>query len=292
MSAASPETWAREKRAKLRACAQGPVGRWSREALAVCLPGVPLAAALGFAANGDGYNTTGWRAGDEAERAEALRRGRKPFGGNPSEGYGAIGSHDLHELGWYGVEGGYEGTPVAADPSCPWVTLATDDDVRKILGRPAVTGARWFGAIADQCAVGIANLKRHMRQVREHLDPRLAWDDAKPTTLWMWSMACMSWSAGTRRAAQHVNRYVDALAPLTEAARVGAFMRLAARLDDPGPRHRQDEYSALREAQKRAAGRLAATLTGEGDDALRWLDDGLGDDRAVVHARLVATAAG
>lgn len=291
MSTTSPDTWARAKRGKLRACAQGPVGRWSAAALAVCMPGVPLAAALGFAANGDGYNTTGWRSGDDTERAEALRRGRKPFGGKPTEGYGAIGSRNLHELGWYGVEGGYEGTPVATDPDCPWVVLADSEEVRKILGRPAVTGARWYGALADQCAVGIANLQRHMRLVHAHLDPRIAWDDTKPVTLWAWAVACIGWSAGDTRAAQHVNRHADALAAVPEALRTGTFMRLAGRIDDPGARHRQDEYSALREAQKLAAGRLAVSFTGEGDDARRWLDEGLGDDRDAVYARLVDTAA-
>lgn len=292
MGSADPVEWARSKRSKLKTCALGEVGRHTRAALAVCLPGVPLAAALGFAANGDPYNTTGWRVGDERERAEALRKGRRPFiKGDPTKGYGAIGSDDLHELGWFGVEGGHCPTPCATDPECPWVQLADSEEVVKILGRKAVVGGAWYEAVEDQCAVGVANLLRHMRQIRRKLDPRLAWDErAKAVTLWMWSMACISWSAGTGRAAAHVNAYAAELGALEERARVGTFMRLAAAIDDDGARHRQDEYSALRDAQKREAGRAAALLTGEGDAALAWLDDGLGADRPAVHARLVATS--
>lgn len=293
MSATHPDAWARGKRRKLERYASGDVGRHTRAALEVCLPGVPLAAALGFAANGDAYNTTGWRVGDQAERDEALRRGRRPFvSGNPSEGYGAIGERDLHELGYYGVEAGHTPTPVATDPDCPWVRLATSAEVRKILGRDAVTGGAWYGATADLCAVGIANIARHMRQIRAALDPRISWvEDDRRVTLWRWSMASMSWSAGTGRAARHVNAYAGELAAFDESRRVGRFMVLAGAIDDPGSRHRQDEYSALREAQKRAAASLAAELTGEGEAALAWLDDGLGADRERVLARLVETSA-
>ncbi|MFO0607254.1 MAG: hypothetical protein U0324_29090 [Polyangiales bacterium] len=292
MGADDPAAWVRSKRTKLRTIARGEVARHTRAALAVCMPSVPVAAALGFALNGDPYNTTGWKVGDERERAEALRKGRRPFvKGDPTKGYGAIGSDDLHELGWFGVEGGHCPTPVATDPDCPWVQLADSEEVVKILGRPAVTGGAWYGAVEDQCAVGIANLLRHMRQIQRKLDPRIAWPaDRKPVTLWQWSMACISWSAGTSRAARHVNAYAAELGALEERRRVGEFMRLAAAIDDDGGRHRQDEYSALRDAQKREGGRAAAALTGEGDAALAFLDDGLGADRAAVHARLVATS--
>lgn len=292
MGNAYPDDWAKSKRSKLRDCARGDVGEWSRRALAVCLPGVPLAAALGFAGNGDEYNTTGWRVGDEEERARAVAKGRFPFKSKRPDDtsvYGHIGSDDLHELGWYGVEGGHCPTPCATDPDCAWVRLADDDEVVKILGRKAVTGGDWYGAIADQCAVGIANIRRHMRQIRAKLDARIAWSDDRPVSLWMWSMACMSWSAGTGRAASHVNAYAAELAAVDESRRVGLFMELAGAVDDPGGRHRQDEYSALREAQKRAAARLAVEFTGEGPSALAWLDDGLGGDRGRVLARLVET---
>lgn len=292
MGSADPAEWVRSKRTKLRTIARGEVARHTRAALAVCMPSVPVAAALGFALNGDPYNTTGWLAGDQAERDAALRKGRRPFiKGDPTKGYGAIGSDDLHELGWFGVEGGHCPTAVATDPDCPWVRLADSDEVVKILGRAAPIGRGWYRDVAAQCAVGVANLLRHMRQIREALDPRLSWPaDRKAVTLWQWSMACISWSAGTGRAARHVNAYAAELSPLEERLRVGEFMRLAAAIDDDGSRHRQDEYSALRDAQKREGGRAAAALTGEGDAALAFLDDGLGADRPAVHARLVETS--
>lgn len=294
MGAADPDAWARSKRSKLARYARGPVGRVAAAALAVCLPGVPTAAALGFAANGsEDENTTGWIDGSDRERERALERGRYPLKkGDPREGYGAIGGRPaLHELGPFGVESGKTPAPPATDPECPWVVLAGDERVRKILGRAAVTGARWHGAIDDQVAIGVVNLRRHMDAVRKRLDPRIAWrEDFKLVTLWMWSMACVSWSAGTSRAAEHVNAYAAELGAADERARVGLFMRLAGAIDDDGDRHRQDEYSALRDAQKRAAGRRAAEHTGEGDAARAWLDDGLGADRPAVHARLVATS--
>lgn len=290
MSATHPDVWARSKRVAMEASARSDVARWSRTARDVCLPGVPLAALLGFTANGDPYNTTGWLAGDEEERQQALARGRRPFkSGDPTKGYGAIGSHDLHELGWYGVEGGRCPTPCATDPECPWVILATSDLVRGILGRDAVTGKRWFGAFADQCAIGVANLRRHGLAVRDHLDERLRWaldGDGNPRawTLWGYALAMMSWSAGSSGAAKHVNAYADSLAAIPEALRWGAFMRAAAAVDDPRARHRADEYSALRTAQKLSAGRLACAFTGE---SLTWFDEGLGADRERVLQRLV-----
>jgi hypothetical protein len=69
------------------------------------MPGVPVAAFVGFTANGDPYNTTGWRVGDDNERAEAVRKGRFPFKNkNPNDHdvYGHIGSNDLHELERFG----------------------------------------------------------------------------------------------------------------------------------------------------------------------------------------------
>ena len=71
---------------------------------------------------------------------------------------------------------------------------------------------------------------------------------------------------------------------------MGAFLRLAASVDDPGRKHRQDEYTALRGAQKLEGARLAVQWTGEGDAARAWLDDGLGDDRERVYAALVGAS--
>lgn len=290
MSATEPVRWARGKRDKVKAYAASDVGEHSAAALAVCLAGVPLAAALGFCANGDAYNTTGWRVGDESERQEALRKGRRPFvKGDPREGYGGIGQKPaLHELGYYGVEAGKTPTPVATDPDCPWVKLATSDEVRKILGRPAVTGGAWYGATADLCAVGLANLRRHWRGARADLHPSLQWDpEDKRRTLWRWALAMMRWSAGTG-GIRHVNAYADELAALPEAQRWGRFVVLAARDDSDARKHRSDEYSAIRTCQKIEAGVVATEYLPAEPWALEWLrEDGLTDAvRPAVYARL------
>jgi hypothetical protein len=294
MGAATPDEWARSKRDRLERRATGEARGHLDAAREVVMPGVPAAAVLGFAANGGtNENTTGWLAGDDVERATALRVGRKPLGGDPREGYGRVGSDDLHELGPFGVEGGHCPDLVATG-DCPWVVVGRGDDVRKILGRAGVTGARWHGAVADQYAIGVANLARHSDAARAKLhalDPRLAWDpDGKVWDLWRWANTMGAWSAGAGGMMRHVARYAAELAALAPAARWGAFCRRAAEVDDRGAKHRADEYSALRTSQKIAAGRLAVQWTGEGASALAWLDDGLGADRDAVMARLAAVS--
>ena len=293
MGAAHPLEWARDKRKRLEAYAGGDLGVWAAKARDVCLPGLPLAVLLGFAANGNAMNTTGWLRGDESERAEAIRKGKRPFAGDPHRGYGAIGSKELHELGEFGIEGGHEGTPCATDPECAWVVGAKSDDVAKILGRPGVVGERWYKATADNCAIGAWNIARHMAAARHKLlaiDPRLSWEgDGKPVTLWRSLAGSASWSAGAGGFTRHARRFAAELAALAEGPRVGRFLQLAARDDDPGNRHRQDEWTALRWAQKHeAACRIAPQIEGE-PWALEWLrDDGLSDgERERVYARLV-----
>lgn len=291
MGAAHPVRWAEGKRDKFADLLVGPFEEWTCKALEVCLPGVPFAGPVGFVLNGDPWNTTGWHVGDQKERDEASAKGRFPFKNKDPRDpkvYGHIGSDDLHELGWYGTEGGHCPTPCATDPGCPWVKLARSEAVVKILGREAVTGSLWYGAIPDQCAVGVANLARHWRDAREDLHPLLRWPaDDKRFTLWRWAMASMHWSAGGR-ACTHVNAYREQLVTLPEEKRWGAFMRLAAETDGGKSRHRDDEYSAIRTAQKIEGACLAAKEL-EDAGALEWLrDDGLSDgERAAVYARLV-----
>lgn len=291
MSATEPRRWAEGKRHKVADMGAEWL-RWTTAARDVSLPGVPIAALSGFCMNGDPWNTTGWKAGDDEERAEAERKGKRPFKRGLRGDYGGLDrTGDLHELGWYGTEAGKTPDAVAVDPDCPWVKLATSEEVRKVLGRPAVTGARWYGAIPDQCAIGVANLARHQRAMRRRLDPRLQWDpDDKRQTFWRWLLTRTTWSAGGR-GALHVNAYADELAAIPEAQRAGRFYQLAAREDDGGARHRQDEYSALRAAQGNEGAAVAVEELGDIGEpwALEWLrDDGLSDvQRAAVYARLV-----
>lgn len=282
MGADDPRAWARDKRSRM----ERRVREWGdivERASDILTPGVPVVAHLGFAANGGrDENTTGWISCSDRERAEALTVGRKPLGGDPRTGYGAVDSDDLHELGAWGVEGGHVPERVATGDS-PWATLAVSDGVRKVLDRAAVTGSDWHGAHEDQIAVGVANLARHSRQIRGKLPPSLAWaDDAKPWCLWRWAMSMMSWSAGTTGAARHVARYERELAALPPSKRWGAFVRLAAMYNGDGRKHARPSYSALRTCQKLEASRAHADAA-----ALAWLDDGLDADRDAVYAALV-----
>lgn len=290
MGTARPDEWAKDKRHAIERDTDPSVAAMIAHARDVLLPGAPVAALVGFAANGDPYNTTGWRRGDEEERAEAIRKGRFPFKSKDprdTKVYGHIGSDDLHELERFGVEGGYCPTPCATDPKCSWVEGARSEGVRKILGRAGVEGAAWYGAIADAVAIGVWNIRRHMDAARKELDPRLSWErDDKPVSLWMFFCAISRWSAGGR-GVRHINKFADRLAGLPENERVGEFMRAAAEVDDPGSRHKQDEYTALRSAQKLEAGRTACKITGED---VAWFFDGLDVDRDSVYDALVRAA--
>ena len=287
MGADNPTEWARDNRADVVRCARR-IGEITARSRDVCLPGVPLALVFAFFANnGLDENTTGWLSGSAREREEALAKGRKPLGGNPREGYGAVTSDDLHELGPGGVEGGHCPDEVATG-DCPWVTLARSSTVAKILGRPGVEGRAWHGAHDDQVAIGCANIARHARQMRTKIDPRLAWaDDAKPWTLWRFNLARMSWSAGTGGAARHLARYADALAAVPEPQRWGALVRLASTYDGDGRKHARPSYTINRAAQMDECARLCVDVTGEGAAALAFLADGLDADREQVYAALV-----
>ena len=294
MSNTNPFDWARDKRGSAQRYAQDRHIDVMRKARDVAMPGVPIAALIGVACNGkDDENTTGWIVGDDAERAEALRTGKKPLGGDPREGYGHVGSKDLYELGRFGVEASHYPSLVATG-DCPWCTLARGELVHKILDRAGVEGRAWRGAIADQIAIGVACIVRHAHAVNKRLHPNLQWEedgDGAPKVWNLWPFFCgvSGRSAGDGGAERHLDRYADKLGPLPPGHRVGAFLRLAGEVDDPGMRHAQDEYTALRWSQKREAMWLALTFTNEGDAAKAFLDDGIGDDRAAVYDALVRT---
>ena len=295
MSSATPAAWARDKARKVRAYAEGDVARYVRAARDVLMPGVPVAALLGCAANGGtNENTTGWISGSAAEQQHALTVGRKPLGGDPRSGYGHVGSKDLNELGPFGPEGNHVGEPVAGTGSA-WAELAVTAGVRKVLNRDGVIGERWYGAVADQCAIGVACLARHAHGAWRRLDPRVRWVEdgdgmPKAWTLFAYVTAMLSWSAGDGRAVQHFNAYADQLAAVPETARWATFCRLAGVEDDGGFQHRQDEYSALRTAQKLEAARVAAQWLPDEPWASAWLDEGLGAERDAVMARLASIA--
>lgn len=288
MSGTHPDRWAADKAAKMRRYA-ADLRAITTRARDVCLPGAPVAAIMGFFANGArNENTTGWKSCSPRERADALAAQRKPLGGSPTSGYGAVSSRDLHELGPGGVEAGHVPDEVATG-DCAWVSGARSADVARILGRPGVEGSSWYGAIDDQVAIGVWNLARHRAQIRAKLPASLQWDPTSPVTLWQYVCARMSWSAGTGGAARHLARYATQLAAVPEGGRVAVLYRLAGEYDGAGRKHARPSYTVLRAAQMVAAARVAAGELGE-CGAVAWLDEGLGLDRDPVLAALVRSA--
>lgn len=291
MGADHPERWARKHAGKLDdLTAPAMLARFTR-CRDVCLPGVPLAAVVGFAMNGDEWNTTGWKVGDQAERDAAVAKGRFPFKKkDPRDAsvYGAVTrTGDLHEIWWFGTEAGKTPTPVATAPDCPAVTLADDPEVVKILGRRASTGAGWYDDEDGNAAVGFANLRRHWRQARAALAPR---------------------SAGTRttsgpRSGGGVARRPDgppagaasATSTTTPPSSPRSLRRSAggASCRSRPPRTTRVAappgrvHGAAHRAEARGA-RLAVGRIPSESWARAWLDDGLSDvERAAVYARLV-----
>jgi hypothetical protein len=274
MSATDPSAWARDKRDKAARYVSELSPIIARSVAAMC-PGVPVAAVIGACCNGGrNENTTAWRSCSDAERAEAVRVGKKPLGGDPLAGYGNVNGRDLHELGPLGAEAGRVPGLVAVDGT-PWASFARSEGVKRALGREGVTGAAWHGAVDDQVAIGVASIVEHGRDVFKRLDARIRPDlgaDGLPVawTLWAWMVALSSWSAGNGGMASHLARYVDALAAVPEAQRWATFVRCASTYDGEGTKHRRPAYTALRSEQKRSAAVLAATIANDAS-SIAWL---------------------
>jgi len=274
MSAATPAAWAHDKRDKAARYVSALTPIIARSVAAMC-PGVPVAAVVGACCNGGrSENTTSWLSCSDAERAEAVRVGKKPLGGDPLTGYGNVNGRDLHELGPLGCEAGRVPGLVAVDGT-PWATFARSEGVKRALGREGVTGAAWHGAVDDQVAIGAASIVEHGRDVFKRLDARIRpalGADGLPVawTLWAWMIALSSWSAGNGGMASHLARYVDALAAVPEARRWATFVGCASTYAGDGSKHKRPAYTALRGEQKRAAAVLAATIAND-TTALAWL---------------------
>ena len=257
MGTSTPKDWSRDKRDKAARYVSALTPIIARSVAAMC-PGVPVAAVVGACCNGGrNENTTAWLSCSDAERAEAVRVGKKPLGGDPLAGYGNVNGRDLHELGPLGCEAGRVPGLVAVDGT-PWATFARSEGVKRALGREGVTGSAWHGAVDDQVAIGVASIVEHGRDVFKRLDARV-----RPALR-------AAGSAGNGGMASHVARYVDALAAVPEAQRWATFVRCASTYAGDGGKHKRPAYTALRGEQKRAAAVLAATIAND-TTALAWL---------------------
>lgn len=302
----NPMDYARSKRALMVGWATGEVGRLVRAAAAVVAPGTPVAGWLGFASNGVSLrsNTTGWLTGSASERAEAARTGQTPIrlGDTRYDPRNASlwSNRGFHELGIFGVEGGRASGPAPGPGDHgTWHRLASDAQVRAILGRAATTAPGGWVAAEDQIAVGMVGVARHARGVRALMPESLRWPvnaSGDPSAWSCWSLACafMAWSAGDAGAARHLRIGAEAAARVPEAVRWEAWLSALVASGQGGAArsHANPSYSAVRTAQKLEAGRVAATATAEAW-APEWLRGGVTDARAeALYPVLVARGYG
>mgnify|MGYP006327325871 FL=1 len=83
MGTSTPKDWSRDKRDKAARYVSALTPIIARSVAAMC-PGVPVAAVVGACCNGGrNEHTTAWLSCSDAERAEAVRVGKKPLGGDP-----------------------------------------------------------------------------------------------------------------------------------------------------------------------------------------------------------------
>lgn len=164
-------------------------------------------------------------------------------------------------------------------PTGTWRTLRTDPLVRALLGRDAIDpeGDAWERAVADQTAIGLADLLRGQRAFADAL-PALA--PATPGSAWGWYVALSSWSAGAGGTASHLRPYAQRLASVPGSQRVGAYVSalladvLAGAFADAADRaHSNAAYSALRTLQKlECARQLARSLAPSAAELDGWWD--------------------
>jgi len=257
-------------------------------------PGVPPEIIMGFSLNGGRYeNTTGFRTGLPAEH-----RPNPPAGVDCApilrEGQGEFNSASLHqrfhEIGMFGVEGGPRCGPAPGPEGAAnsnWTPVAQSSDVQTLLGRPGCTSPGcWYppGGIPDQIAIGLVNTRNAGRSVMRNLPESIR--ASSENSLWFISLAFMGWSAGTGRAANHVEAYASELASVPENQRWGAFLRILANGAESGQitcrehsTHACVLYSALRTLQKNEAGLILARERGGN---VQFWEDGLGSERVQI----------
>ncbi len=235
-----PANYAEERLERMKRRWGDELGKRLRAMAPIAWPGAPPTVFLGF---------TAFARGDE-DTVDGNARQR------------------FHEIGYFQTEAGLRDQPAPApDPRAEynsWGALADSELVVGLLGHPAtmVPGA-WKTAVADQTAVGLANLRRHLARARPHLAPALAPTDLGGT--WAVLLAFTAFSRGESQLARVLEPYADRLAAVDERARWSAWEALVA--DDIrdgatgiGARSGRGgaAYAILRTRQKHDSGALAA----------------------------------
>jgi hypothetical protein len=261
----TPTEYADERIARARRHANGELGVLMRAFVPMAFEGAPWEAFLGFAMNGSQRENT-----TQCDR-EICRRQR------------------FHEVGFLGSPAGLASGPAPnPDPDAPyntWGKEACSDLVREMLGRCATMEPDgWKEAVADQVAVGLADLRGKYAYMRRLIaDPSV--DPSAPGTPWGTALAFGGWSSGL--IAHTVNDHAAGLRGVPERARFGRLVQLVnaetARgiyRGDPGA-YNNPAYQLLRTWQKLELGRRVAAEFG-GDAS--WFDLGLGDGARRLEA--------
>ena len=239
-----PSAYAGEKLSTLLSRWDSAIGATLRQMSAVVFPGIPAEALLGFTAicTSPQENTTE---------------------GTPAQ--------QFHEIGLFQVEAGLRGGPAPnPDPEAEynnWGALHDTKLVQKLLGRPATMEPnRWKTEIADQIAVGLANLRRHGIGVGPALDARIRPQD--PAGEWHARVMFTAYSRGWGQTARVLNRYASRLAGTIEQVRWTELRRLIAGEAkagiEPGSKMGRSgpAYAAIRTDQKMRSGWMLAGALG------------------------------
>lgn len=243
-----PGEYAKEKLERLQKRWRDELGGHLRAMTPIAWPGVPATVFLGFTSFARGTENT----------TEATPRQR------------------FHELGYFQIEAGLrEGPAPNPDPRAEynaWGALAGAELVVRLLGRPATMKPDgWRHAVADQTAVGLTNLRRHLGNARRKLPESLHPQD--PASTWAVLLAFTAFSRGAGQLARVLDPYVEALAGVPERERWSAWEAMVAEdvaRDAPGTGgqdgRRGAAYAIIRSRQKCDSGLLAARSLGEPTD--------------------------
>lgn len=205
----------------------------------------------------------------------------------------AVANQRFHEVGYFQTEAGLREGP-APNPKPlaeynAWGKLAGSVLVVDLLGRGATMEPDgWKRAIADQTAVGLANLRRHLANARGQLPEAV--EPKSESSTWAVLIAFTAFSRGSGQLAKVLAPYTAKLASIPEEARWGAWENMVAAdivKKTPGigskPGKGGAAYAIIRSRQKHDGGRLAAARVGTDADRAWFYESDAGRDEVLAR---------